>query len=197
MFRRSPVATLVVATLLVATAEPLVGEEQPKRSLPGVTVKLVMSVETYDPTKPSKGIVRCLVANNSKAAVDAQVGYDGHINRLAALGEERWELTLYPPSNPQEKLSPVRVAPGREQSVFELPLDKILLQGGKDARPHARDRRWRWDWLAEMLPPLSPVHRWRTPGYVEKARFWAEVSVSGTRLSSEKALLKLAPMRLP
>jgi hypothetical protein len=39
--------------------------------------------------------------------------------------------------------------------------------------------------------PASPIHRWREPGFLEKATFWAVVTVNDKPLTPEKKVLKV------
>ncbi|MCI0683293.1 MAG: hypothetical protein L0Y71_14415 [Gemmataceae bacterium] len=109
------------------------GNDEPLNPLPGVEVDLVISVDKYNPARPSKGTVRCSVVNHSGAPVRVLVGYDGWTNRLTARGKGHpRDLQLFP-MNPGKHQGPkpaqAAVKPGEARVVFELPLDEILFQG--------------------------------------------------------------------
>ena len=171
---------------------------QPKDPLPGVKTNLVISVEEYDPSRPSKGVVKCIVVNKSKNPVEVFLGYDGGWNQLWAVGSDPkgdpavggWERRLGP-LKLKEELKRVRVEPGQELVVFELSLDEILLQGLSDDPRTAQGRKWGWGaWQAHPIPPPSPIHR--TWGVFEKAVFfWSQIEVQGKILSSEKVTLRV------
>jgi hypothetical protein len=181
----------ILGSALVATR----GDDDPKApaSAPDVAVKLTISVDEYDPSTPSKGIVKCVVVNNGKEPLQVTLGYDARTNVLLG-GEWPW-LTLYPPQrSPAEpktnkvepktaKVEPktAKVESKAEQTVFELSLDEIL-QGG-----------WRWDWSARPPPPPSPIHQMDGRRFVAQAEFWAEVLIGGKPHVSDKVLLKVKP----
>lgn len=176
---------------------------QQKDPLTGVATNLFISVEEYDPFKPSKGLVQCIVVNRSNNPVEVFLEYDGRRNQLRAdSGEVKnhpgWELRLRPLTR-KEELKRVRVKPGEELVVFELSLDEILLQGfGEGLRRIDQGQKWGWDWEAKPAPPPSPIHRWdsvnwRVKEFLEKAVFWALVELQGTELASEKVTLRIKP----
>jgi hypothetical protein len=162
--------------------------------LPGVVVKLTISVDEYDPETPSKGIVKCVVVNGGDKPVEVTLGYDGRANLLRAGAAVRG-LTLYPAGRPKpgqkaERAEPktAKVEPQAEQTVFELNLDEILT-----SRSARGERAWRWDWTARPAPPPSPIHRVNRLGFVRLADFLAEVSIASTPHVSNRVTLKIKP----
>jgi hypothetical protein len=51
-----------------------------------VSVALSMSVEEYDPSTPSKAVIKCLVRNDTDDAVQVPASYDGKRIRLESTG---------------------------------------------------------------------------------------------------------------
>ena len=166
--------------------------------MPGVKIQLTISVDEYDPFKPSKGVVKCVAINKSRDSVEVSLGYDQNKNWLKSQGEDRlgkgpgWVLTLNPAKFTKEELKRISVKPNEEQVVFELSLDEILLQGVKNSPQVAKDRKWWWQWQAHPAPPATPIHL-RRGGFVKEASFWAEVVVNDKTLFSEKKVLKVKP----
>lgn len=176
-----------------------------------VQVKLLLSVGEYDPFKPSQGAVKCVVINKSSDPIEIRAGYGRDANQLKAHGDgHRSEMTLLPnipnpyePSN--EAMKRIRMKPGAEQVALELSLDEILFQGARDGPTEIKNRIWRWNWENDSvgleLEPGSPIHRQSEPGFLEKATFWAVVTVSDKtflslndkKVSSEKVVLKIKP----
>jgi len=182
-------AALAALALLTSAAG---AAEKPQDDGPKVTVKLSISVKQYDPGKPSKGVVRCSVVNRSDETIEVALGLEERKNRLFAHGErQRWPLALRPRKLLKEKPTRASVKPKAEQAVFELSLDEILFQGMEGDPRRSRDRKWAWDWIARPEPPASPIHRWRQEGFVDQATFWAQVTVDGRDVSSEKVTLKI------
>jgi hypothetical protein len=156
------------------------GQEQPEPADAKVSVRLSFSVEEYDPSKPSAATVRCVVRNDGDQAIEVPEGYGG--GGLVRL--ESGLLTLYRPAE-KGRVKSVRVPPGKEQVVFELPLDEVLR-----SRPGA-DGPWRWDWPRRARAPRSPIHKHLQPGFVERAAFTATVTVGGRAATSNAAVLKV------
>ncbi len=77
------------------------------------------------------------------------------------------------------------VEPGKEQVVFELPLDDILLPAGK------ADAAWRWDWPRRLAPPPSPLYKQRSQGFVDRVAFTATVKLGDVEATSDEAVLKV------
>jgi hypothetical protein len=184
--RRCLAALLGLAALPFA---PAVAGDKQKDEVPGVTLTLTISVKEYDPAKPSQGVVKCVLVNNSKEAVQAPAGLGGTAFLAARPDKGRWEMKLFDRKEPNKK-PPVAVEPGKERVLFELPLDEILFNGGKGG-PGDKDRRWGWDWQARPAAPPSPIHVLRGKGYVPAASFWAEAVVSGKTLKSAPVELKV------
>jgi hypothetical protein len=156
--------------------------------LPGVKPQLTISVDEYNPFTPSKGVVTCVLVNNSADPVEVSIGYDGEKNRLRA--QSMRPLTLYTKEKGKDDGKRIKIKPGQEQVVFELPLDEILFQGVDQPR-QLKERTWSWQWEARPEPPASPIHPWRKPGYTEKATFWAEIAVNDRKLFSGEKVLKV------
>jgi hypothetical protein len=173
---------LLVPALAAAPQE--VKPAAPNKVKPGegkVSVHLSFSVAEYDPSKPSRAVLKCGVKNNSDLPVYVPVGYDGGKIRV-----QSGLLTLGKNQGAKEHLKVRRVWPGMQQVVFELPLDDILLGAG---RPGAA---WRWDWPRRPEPPHSPIHKYRKPGFVDQASFTVRLDlVGGSSLTSENATLKV------
>ena len=166
------------------------GEERAEDPLPGVTLKLVISADAYDPSKPSQATIKCSAINKSGDPVEVRIGYDSRVNVLQAKGKHlRWEMKLYRFRRSKEELKPVSLKPGEGEVLFELSLDEVLLQ-----RPAPQGKpKWRWDWWAHPLAPPTPIHdvRHRDGGFVEKTTFWAKALVNDKWLSSEHLELKV------
>lgn len=181
-----------LATFLLALAPlaAVAGGDGKKDPLPGVKAVLTISVKEYDPAAPSKGVVKCVVVNKSEKAIAVPVNH-GRGATLIGQGEgQGWELRLWRRDGDKAGKKWGEVEPGAEQVIFELPLDDILFNGVKEP-PGGKDRVWGWDWIARPAPPRSPVHAIRGAGFLPKASFWAEVTVGGKTLLSEKVELKV------
>jgi hypothetical protein len=179
-------SSLVVAVI----ALPIAPDEKPAAPPAGVKVKLTISAQEFDPSKPSKAFVRVVVENKSDAAIAVGVGYDGKTNVLEGTGERlRWELSLFPFKR-DVAVKTSQVSPGKELQLFELPLDEILFQGQAE-NVKASERKWGWTWIARPAPPRSPIHAMRGKGYVPSATFRAIVSINGKPAASEKVTLKV------
>ncbi len=173
----------VVGALVLLTAHTLAapGQEPGKPARLKVSVDLSFSVAEYDPRNPGKATVKCVVRNGSKDAVDVAVGYGGRAVSLTS-----GSLTLYRRVKAgAEPVKFVRLAPGKEQLVFELPLADIL----KGERKFGST--WAWSWDRRPAPPLSPIHAHRKAGFVERATFVARVEVGGQVVASGPAVLKV------
>jgi hypothetical protein len=173
----------LAAALLALAANALTapGQQPGKSAGPKVSVDLSFSVSEYDPRKPDQATLKCVVRNGTQQAVEVPVGYGGRAVTLTS-----GALTLYRRAKPgQETVKWVRVEPGKEQVIFELPLAEILSGERK------RDSVWGWDWPRRPQAPLSPIHQHRKPGFVERAPFVARVEVGGQVLASSPAVLKV------
>ena len=144
---------------LVAHALTASAQDQTKPGAGKVSVRLSFSVEEYDPRAPSTATLKCVVRNDTDRAVEVPVGYDGRSVILKS-----GLLTLHKAAaKGQPGVKRVRVGPGREQVVFELPLDDILRRG------KGTGGSWRWDWPRRPEPPRSPIHKYRQPGFLDRA----------------------------
>jgi hypothetical protein len=174
----------VTVTLLVLAVPAAIamGEDRPKPAPPGVSVRLSFSVEEYDPSAASQAVLRCVARNDTAEAVEVPVGYDGERVRV-----QSGQLTLYRRMRGEADVELVRVEPGKEEVVFELPLDQVL--GGKNGPADP----WRWDWPRRPEPPRSPVLKYRQPGYVGRATFAATLKVGSQAATSDPVVLKVRP----
>ncbi len=126
------VGLLAASTFVDSAAAP--GEKPPVNA---VSIELSISVEEYDPYVPSKGVLKCVLNNNSTQPVRAPLGYDGSTAVLHG-----GLVTLAPPKAPtKDELKTVAVDPGKDEILFTLPLDDILLQGDKPSGD------WYWNWM--------------------------------------------------
>src|SRR3954467_7855655 len=69
-------------------------EDETDNSRAGVSVKLVLSTESYDPTTPSNATVQCVVVNRSDRPVEIPGGYDGESVRLLGKPQDGRSLSL-------------------------------------------------------------------------------------------------------
>src|SRR5262249_44396208 len=145
--------------------------------------RLSFSVEEYDPSAASRAVMRCVARNDTAEAVEVPVGYDGERIRV-----QSGQLTLSKMKTKGEgDANLVRVEPGKEQVVFELPLDQV--RGG--ARGRAAPGRGAWPRRPE--PPRSPVHKYRQPGFVDRSAFSATLTVGTQTVISDPVVLKVKP----
>jgi hypothetical protein len=145
-----------------------------------VTVRLSFSTEEYDPSKPSKATMKCVVQNNSPSPVHVPVGFDGGYIRI-----QSGLLTLGKGKKTKEDVKLDWVEPGQEQVIFELSLDEVLQGTGERKGP------WLWNWQRRPEPPRSPIHKYRKPGFVDQASFTVSLDLGGYTLTSEGAVLKV------
>jgi hypothetical protein len=145
-----------------------------------VSVRLSFSVEKYEPSKPSKAVLKCVVYNDSPLPLHIPVGYDGSYIRV-----QSGNLSLVKSKREKEDVRLAWVEPGHQQVVFELPLDDIFLVAKQP------DPRWRWDWPRRPAPPLSPIHKGLTTGLVDEASFSVNLDLGSYTLTSERTTLKV------
>ena len=173
---------VTVTALLVLAAYALTAPAQDpaKADAPKIVVQLSFTVKEYDPKAPA-GSMKCVVRNDTKQAINVPVGYDGQAVSVMGSG-----VTLHRRVKPgKEVAKTVRVGPGQEQVVFDLPLGEILKDEGKQGDP------WSWHWMRRPAPPRSPIHKYRQPGYRAQATFTARVEAGGQKLTSNAAALKV------
>jgi hypothetical protein len=155
---------------------------------PRLAVRLLFSAAEYDPSQPSPATLRCVVRNDGKQAVQVPVGYDG---RAVVVHSGLLTLQPAPGSKGQEGgkgrdgVDLVRLEPGQEQVVFDLPLDSIFRVSDPP------DGAWSWDWPRCPEPPRSPIHQYRRPGFLARARFTASLALEGQTVNSNEAVLKV------
>jgi hypothetical protein len=189
---------------LVLLGMNALAQEKPKPKESNVSVAISFSVEEYDPSTPTKAVMKCLVRNDTDEAVQVPVGYDGKMVRL----ESAWDKKGTQPSflgyaneDPYAKKEKndvrlVRLEPGKEQVVFEFPLDDLLVRGTvKDG-----SLVWVWpDWILHPGPPRSPIFRRSSPWngqfdsreFVAEATFAVRLKLGGQTVNSSDAHLKV------
>ncbi len=165
---------------LVALALAAWAEDEPKRKDRKVSVLVSFSVEEYDPKTPSKAVMKCVVRNDTPTGLHVPVGFDGGYVRVKG-----GSLTLYKSKKDQGDVKLVWVESGKEQVIFELPLDDILPGTRKGDSP------WYWSWDRRPAPPTSPIHKNREKGFVDQASFTVSLDLGGYTLTSEAAPLKV------
>jgi hypothetical protein len=180
MLKRS-LAVLFVLAASVLTAP---AQSPGKPAVPGIEVRISFTVEEYDPKAP-KGSLLLIVRNDTKEAVNVPADYDGRTVVIKS-----GLLTLHRHGKPVEKAPKrVRIEPGKEQIVLELPLDQILKGVRKPGDL------WGWDWPRRAAPPPSPIQLHWNAVYREQAAFTADVEVNGQKLTSKAAVLKVKTTR--
>jgi hypothetical protein len=153
-----------------------------------VSVSLVLSEREYDPTRSSKGVLKCVVRNDTDDVVHVPVGYDG--KQVELLSGQLILQRAFPSRGDirpriANDVKPVRLQPGRDQLVFELALSEILLKEEESSRL------WRWDWPRRPEPPRSPIHRWRKPGFNDQITLQAKVMVGKETVKSNAVELRV------
>ncbi len=174
---KSVVTALVV---LAAQAAAAPGQEPAKPAESKVSVRLTLSAEEYDPATPSQASLKCVARNDTPQAVRVPTAYDGSSVLLMS-----GNLTLYRRTEGKGDAPSALVEPGKEQVVFELPLDDILLTAGKAGAT------WSWDWPRRLAPPPSPLVKQRGEGFVGRIAFTAKLKVGDMEATSEEAVLKV------
>src|SRR5262249_6081178 len=123
-----------------------------------IAVRLIIPNEVFDPDNPSDNLIRCIVRNNTKAPVELLEGYSS--GTLRAEIEEGRVLVLHERTPVEAK--GVKILPGNDALLFELPLQEILLKpaSANDAGTWV----WRWDTGPRIMDirslpeaPASPV----------------------------------------
>jgi hypothetical protein len=137
-------------------------------------------VEEYDPEARANAVMKCVVRNDSLFPVHVPVGFDALYVQV-----ESGKLTLFPAKRTWDDVRLAWVEPGHEEVVFELPLDEVL--SGK----YGNDASYRWNWQRQPEPPLSPIHQYRKPGYVESADFVVSIDLGNSSIASPPATLKV------
>ena len=141
-------------------------------------VRLELSEEVYDPVEPSKATIKCFVRNETDKPIVLPEGYSeftllagGPVTLRGRSAREQQSKPssagkVDPPARPT-----IEIPPGKEELLFELSLDEILIKDRSAPK-------WSWDWMRRPEPPLSPIHKWRKPGYHEATGFQVEVNLS-------------------
>lgn len=144
-----------------------------------LAVKLEMPAEV-DLAKPGKARVKCIIKNVTMDNLDVPASYGWTVRLLMDSGET-WPLCLGSGAKPAAKPATIRLAPGKEHVVFDLPLGEILGNGNDPP-----DRKlWRWDWGAHPAPPAAPL-KGRS-----RVTFWVEVVLKGNAEKSAGSVLKV------
>lgn len=200
---------IAAAVICLAVVAQIQAEDKPTAdTLPGVTIRLVLSADEFNPLAPAKETVKCVIENKSDQPIDVPSIYDGRTVRLVLFGPPRpWAMELHPvPQNvgmlrgggasPATQkffsgLEPppqVRIEPGHGKVMFEMPLDEILLLD----RAAANAPKWQWWWTAESSPP-PPLRLSFKGEYLKSVNLQAFVEIEGKYLSSDKVELKINP----
>jgi hypothetical protein len=80
----------------------------------------------------------------------------------------------------------VRIGPGKELVVFELPLDESLLHG------KTKDGAFKWGWNLRPAPPKSPIYRRAgSRDLVSEASFTVRLETGGQTVDSNQVRLKV------
>jgi hypothetical protein len=176
MYRRLAVA------LLALTVSPALAQE--RKPPPRVKLTLSFPVKEFDPEKPGKAVVRCVVRNDTVMEVEVPEAYDG---RKVVLRSGKLSLR---PNRLPGRIRTVRLEPGRQRTLFELRLADVLL------RTDRKDARWQWvpGHLEAKGPPPPPA---RAPIYdarghlLRQAEFRCDLYLTPAAPLSDKAVLRL------
>jgi hypothetical protein len=196
--KRTPIGVV----FLVMYSASALGQEKPMPKEPRVSVTLSFSVEEYDPSTPSKAVIKCVVRNDTDEAIQVPVGYDANRVRL----ESSWEagsqrpILSYANKDPYSKeqkndVKLIRIEPGKGQVVFDFPLDDILFRG----ETKGGSLRWDWpDWQIRFGPPRSPIFRrarrddkFDSRDLLADAFFYVRLKIGARTLTSNVAHLKI------
>jgi hypothetical protein len=176
-------ARIAALALALLGLWPLSAVAQP----PTVKVRLSFSVKEFDPAKPGKAVVRCVVRNDTLQQFEVPSVYDGKavVLRAGGLALERTGQPVggKPPADGARR---VRLDPKEERVVFELPLAAVLVEAGR------KDGGWRWVWRGKGERPARLP---RTPLYDGRgevrpaAEFECDVYFTAPRPVTGKAVL--------
>jgi hypothetical protein len=180
-------AASLAAFFIGGAASLRAADDPPVATDPKIKLMLTLGIEEYDPTKPSKAIVKFTLKNEREQAVRVSAFYDRATLFLQGSGG-RFPLTLNRAPTPEPKAT-IEVKPGEERVLFTLPLDEILYNGQDPVKPQRG--LWSWDWIARPAPPLSPIHEMRGKGFVAETTFWAVVVIDGKRFESPRVKLNV------
>jgi hypothetical protein len=161
------------------------GKAARDRPLRGLELRLEIDEKRYDPTVGSKGKLRAVLKNGSAAEIKVPADYDGEVVQLLSGSLHLTKRSALVQAAQGKKVEVVAVAPGKEATLFEIPLDDLLMEKKAPAAE------WRWDWQRRPAPPLSPIRKTRDGQFVEQATFLVELSVNGAKLRSNLALLAI------
>lgn len=190
----TPVAAIVVASALttwIAAAEPS-SQSTPSAPRPAICIQLAISVQQFDPAKPT-GAIRCVVTNRTDRPIEVADRYDGiHIALIAP--SHRWPLRLWDRSRDRPEPQMAVIAAGQQRVLFEFALAEILR--GQDPNTVQRDfqagrRVLVWDWSAMPAPPPSPVYVGRDGELVDQVVFRAELTVEEDVITSNEVVVKV------
>jgi hypothetical protein len=188
-------AALLVLAPWIAAAEPS-SPSPPSAPQPAICLQLSISVQQFDPAKPT-GAIRCVVTNRTDRAIEIAERYDG--KQIALIGHShRWPLRLWDRTRDRPESKTVVVEPGQQRVLFEFPLAEILRR--QDPNTVRQDfqagrRLLVWDWPAMPAPPPSPIYVGRDGEPVDKAVFRAELTVEDAVIASNEVVLKVGRER--
>jgi hypothetical protein len=169
---------LGLLTLLLSTL-PVIG--QPKSMDQKISVRLSFSVEEYEPTRPSKAVMKCELLNDSPVGIHVPVGFDNGYVCLKSGG-----LTLTKLKREKEDVKLVWVEREQKQVIFELPLDDLLVSD-----EIKKGAKWYWRWQQRSAPPFSPIYKGRKEGFVNEASFIVVLDLGSSTIKSDEAKLKI------
>ncbi|MBS0205177.1 MAG: hypothetical protein JSS49_19920 [Planctomycetes bacterium] len=157
----------------------------------GQSLLLVLTEDFYSPTAGSKGVLKCILRNDSIVPFRIPVGFHEGIAELHAGSRTKMFLSKSVsedgemPESPQAVLRVAKVKPRSELMLFEFPLEEILAKGDKP------NRDWKWTWPNPKTQPLSPIHRFQKAGYLDEVRFQARLRFGKYDFLSNRVVLKV------
>ena len=119
------------------------------KGLPGVEVVLRFSVEEFDPLKPGRSFLECVVRNKSDKAIKVPVLYSGGYDSDMVLSDGTVrDLRLIVWAGPKDKATKL-VGPGEELTIFKESLREVLLLDVTEPKALIpEERRYYWTWQA-------------------------------------------------
>jgi len=190
---------------------------------PKTSVALSLASDEFDPSTPSKAVLKCVVHNGTVEAIQVPASYDGKrlrlystsgmvLNRIKEDDLDRVERkiadlkhkitvtddpymivslarVLADAIKAKKELESqwlVRIEPGKERIVFELPLEESLLHG------KTKDDSLAWRWNRRPAPPKSPIYRKAgSRDLVGEASFTFRLEIGGQIVDSDQVRLKV------
>jgi len=164
----APVATL-------ATEPPSAVEEKARADDPesivwgepvdGLQAGISCGVRRYDfanPPKDKTPKIACFIRNSADKKIEFTAAFGSYEMHLIGQGaSHQWASILWSQSRDEPKQ--YTLALGEQITVFESTVWPVFEPDGK---------KWRWDWMARLRPPISPVRTWAGEGYEKQASFW-------------------------